>query len=89
MSKNNFNMAISPNGELSFIYDDMHAGFLEKLGVSVGDVVSRASHVEPCEGGWQADMSPIEPGVILGPFKLRQTALDEETAWLNKRLFGG
>ena len=87
MSRNNFNMAILPNGEITMIYDDMHAGFLDKLGVSVGDVVSRASHVEPCKGGWQADMSPIEPGVILGPYPLRQMALDEEVKWLNARLF--
>lgn len=83
MSKNNFNMVISPKGEITFIYDDIHAGFIEKFGGSV----SRASHVEPCAGGWQADMSPIEPGVILGPFKLRSEALAEEVKWLEARLF--
>lgn len=83
MSKKPFNIAIAPNGAMTFIYDDLHAPFIEKH----GGVVSRASHVEPCEGGWQADMGPIEAGVILGPFKLRQDALDAETAWLSERLF--
>lgn len=88
MSKNSFNMAISPKGEITLIYGDQHAGFLDKLGVRVDEVVSRASNVEPGQGGWIADMSPIEKGVVLGPFRLRQEALDAEVAWLNKKLFG-
>lgn len=77
-------MAISPSGEISFIYADEHAPFIEKMG---GAVISRVSHVEPCLGGWQADMSPVEPGVVLGPYRLRQEALDAEKSWLEKRLF--
>ena len=50
--------------------------------------IKRASHVEPTENGlWTADMSPIEAGVILGPFEKRSEALEAEQIWLNKRLF--
>lgn len=82
MKPNNFKMVISPKGEIQFIYDDLHASFIEKH----GGVVSRASHVEPCTGGWQADMSPVG-GPVLGPYPLRQTALDEEVKWLQAKLF--
>lgn len=84
MSRKSFNISISPNGSVTMIYSDDHVGFLDKLGAPV---VTRASFVEPAEGGWTADMSPIAKGVILGPYKLRQEALDAEAAWLNKRLF--
>ena len=47
----------------------------------------RASHVEPCADGWQADMAPMG-GPILGPYALRQTALKAEVAWLEKHLTG-
>jgi hypothetical protein len=44
--------------------------------------IVRASHVEPdAKGYWTADMSPVE-GPLLGPFALRQDALDAEVAWL-------
>ena len=85
MSKNNFNMAISPSGEITMIYADFHAPFIEKVG---GATVARASFVEPCSGGWSADMSPLAKGVVLGPFRLRQEALDAEERWINEHLFG-
>lgn len=44
--------------------------------------IARASHVEPnAKGYWTADMSPVA-GPLLGPFALRQDALDAEVAWL-------
>ncbi len=43
--------------------------------------IRRASHVEPCEGGWSADLSPVD-GPTLGPFDLRVTALAAEAKWL-------
>jgi hypothetical protein len=43
--------------------------------------VRRASHVEPAEGGWTADMSPVG-GPVLGPYRLRGEALAAEVRWL-------
>jgi hypothetical protein len=68
---------------MSFIYDDRLAGLCEE-----GDsVTQRASHVEPADGGgWTADMSPVN-GPVLGPFRLREEALDAEVEWLRKEMF--
>jgi hypothetical protein len=49
--------------------------------------IARASHVEPTEDAqWTADMEPLG-GPILGPFALRQEALDAEVAWIEQKLF--
>ncbi len=82
-TKRNFTAAVGTNGEVTLIYDDQLVPLIERLGAEV----TRASHVEPCPSGWQADMSPIEPGVVLGPYKLRSEALDAEQAWLKSKLF--
>ena len=81
--KDEFSIAIKPDGTMSFIYDDRLAGLCEE-----GDAhTTRASHVEPAaEGGWSADMAPVN-GPILGPFRLREDALAAEVAWLNEHLF--
>ena len=75
------NFFISPDdGEVSMIYDER---FL--LPQSQGEIVTikRASHVEPTKDGqWTADMSPVSPGVILGPFAKRSEALQAERDWL-------
>jgi hypothetical protein len=68
---------ISPQGEIRYIYNDALLG-LAGLGKST---VKRASHVEPCEGGWQADLGPVD-GPILGPFETRGEALQHEVDWL-------
>lgn len=70
-------------GNLLFIYSDELATILSNLGpIST----TRASHVEPgLDGKWYADMSPVG-GPMLGPFDLRQTALDEEVDWLKENL---
>ncbi len=68
---------ISQNGQLRFIYNDDLLGLTE-LGETT---VQRASHVEPCDGGWSADMSPVD-GPTLGPFKTRSEALQHEVDWL-------
>lgn len=65
------------NGHVQFVYDDALADLLD---TGTADV-RRVSHVEPAPGGWTADMSPVD-GPVLGPFALRQTALDAERAWL-------
>jgi len=68
------------DGHLRFVYDDAVAELLDEGTVAV----CRVSHVEPAEGGgWTADMSPVD-GPVLGPFQLRQQALDAERAWLTK-----
>lgn len=74
-------LSIGPDGKLRFLWDDTLAPFL-----SLGQAdVHRASHVEPIqtETGpqWIADLAPMN-GPVLGPFPLRQEALDAENAWL-------
>jgi len=77
-----FTIAVAPDGELSFIYDDALAALIEE-----GDATtSRASYVEPAMGGWTADLAPVN-GPVLGPFHLRQEALDAEREWLDEHLF--
>jgi hypothetical protein len=67
------------NGKMSFIYDDQLADL-----ISEGDSkIERVSNVEPAEGGWVAFMND---GTKLGPFKLRQEALDAEIAYIQERL---
>jgi len=68
---------ISKTGQLRFIYSDDLLGLVEQGSA----VVRRASHVEPCVGGWSADMSPVD-GPTLGPFKTRSEALQHEVEWL-------
>ena len=68
---------ISPRGEIRYIYNDDLLG-LANLGQST---VKRASHVEPCDGGWQADLGPVN-GPVLGPFETRGEALQQEVDWL-------
>lgn len=88
-----FAFVVSPHGAVTTIYDDAHADFYAQ-----GEAeVARASHVEPALfGGWIADMTPAIQryqlacdNPILGPFLLRQDALDAETDWLRNKLFGG
>jgi hypothetical protein len=72
---------IRPNGIMQFIYNDALTAMLDH-----GDAnIRRASHVEPCGTKWTADLQPVN-GPVLGPFTLRQEALDAEIEWLNKNL---
>ena len=69
---------ISPNGSLSFVWDDQLQPFCD-LG---RPAISRASHVEPTAVGlWTADLGP-SCGPVLGPFTLRAAALEAERDWL-------
>lgn len=80
-----FIFSIAPNGKITAIYDDRIADFL----ASGKTTITRASQVEPHpDGGWIADMSPSGEDVILGPFPLRQQALDAECEFLKAKLFG-
>lgn len=72
-------LQVGTDGSVDFIYNDAAVEILEE-GEST---VVRASHVEPCAGGWSADMGP-SGGPVLGPFRTRQQALDEEVEWLKQ-----
>jgi hypothetical protein len=77
-------LKIEPDGSASTIYaDEMSELFAEGT-----TKISRASHVEPDPNGsgWIADMSPVQ-GPVLGPFDLRQQALDAEVEYLKINLF--
>jgi hypothetical protein len=78
---------VEVDGTVSFIYSDKLASLARRL----GDVrTQRASHVEPTsDSKWTADMSPIEPGVVLGPFDTKDEALGAEVSWLLARLANG
>ena len=74
-------MIIATPPKMQFVYNDKLRSLLE-LGQAG---VLRASHVEPQGINWIADLSPVN-GPVLGPFELRQDALDAEVAWLTERL---
>lgn len=72
------NIIVKPGGRIELIYTD-DLNFLLSEGQAR---IERASHVEPdARGQWYADLSPVQ-GPVLGPFTLRQQALDAEVAWL-------
>lgn len=72
--------------KMVFIYKDSMIPLLE---IGKADV-KRASHVEPKENNgkieWTADLSPIIPGKVLGPFNTREEALSAEVEWLEDNL---
>ena len=75
---------IDEDGTTQHIYDDMLAGLLEGE-----ERTLRASHVEPCSGGWTADMRPVGGPVLTDdgkPFSTRKAALDAEIAWLDAEM---
>jgi hypothetical protein len=73
-------LSFNDNGEVQSIYNEELE--LEELGDST---IKRASHVEPCDGGWSADLSPIG-GPVLGPFTKRSEALKAEHKYINDML---
>ena len=77
---------IEPDGSVRYIWTDDLAG----LAACGNARITRASHVEPdAEGRWTADMGPVSPGTVLGPFRLRGEALEAEIAWLESWLGRG
>ena len=82
MNSPSFKLLIKADGEITAIYSDRLAEFFAEGKAET----TRASHVEPKGTEWTADMSPLG-GPILGPFALRQEALDAEVRWLEEKLF--
>ena len=79
----NFTIAVAPEGEVTMIYSDSLVELMDQGEVTV----TRASHVEPgLNGGWLADMAPSN-GPLLGPYRLRDEALQAEVEWLERKLF--
>lgn len=76
--------AAESDGSLLAIYNDELADLMDEGSATV----TRASHVEPNPNGagWIADMAPLS-GPVLGPFRLRQEALDAEVEWIKNRIF--
>ncbi|MGA2256175.1 MAG: hypothetical protein ABSG53_16120 [Thermoguttaceae bacterium] len=73
-------ISVTPQGDTVFIYnEDFDASFLECT------TIARASHVEPCEGEWSADMSPVG-GPVLSGFTKRSQALAAEVTWLEENV---
>ena len=69
---------IDRDGNLKTIYSDDAADLIALVGEAT---ITRASHVEPGNGGWMVDMAPVG-GPTFGPFALRADALAAEVAWL-------
>lgn len=68
---------VEPGGEVRCLYEEDID--LAALGMVF---ITRASHVEPDEGGgWWANLKTVN-GPILGPFAVRSDALRSEKDWL-------
>lgn len=80
MPEETVTLTLDDRGRLQAIYDDSLFPLLE-----LGDaVITRASRVEPAEGGgWCADMEPSS-GPLLGPFPLHSEAIRAEVEWLRE-----
>jgi len=63
--------------QIRFIYNDNLSGLMDQGKTEI----KRASHVEPENGKWVADLSPVK-GPKLGPFDRRSEALEAEVDWL-------
>jgi hypothetical protein len=78
----------SRGGVMRFIYSDALAPLVAEMTPREGDaqVLRRVSNVEPtADGRWTADMRLFDGGPVLGPFTLRQDALDAEVAYLHAK----
>lgn len=74
-------LSFNNEGQMKTLYNEnIELEALGKLNIK------RASHVEPTNDGlWTADLTPIG-GPILGPFKKRSIALEEEVNWINNNI---
>ena len=73
-------LTIDEDGGARCIYSDDLADYFAETGATI----RRASSVEPCEGGWNVDLSPVGGPSNIGPFKLREDALKYEVEWLEE-----
>lgn len=70
-------VTVLADGDLLFLWDDRLQPLLD-----VGSaVIRRVGRVEPAKTEWVADLSPVR-GPVLGPFRLRDEALQAEREWL-------
>jgi hypothetical protein len=69
-------LVVKPNGDVRCVYaEDIDLHQLGPLSIR------RGSAVEPANGKWTADLSPVN-GPTLGPFTTRTEALAAEVEWL-------
>ena len=74
--------------EIQIVISEDHIRFIHQddfaEAMQVGESTTRrASHVEPNQNGWNADLRPVN-GPVLGPFARRDAALRAETEWLRE-----
>jgi hypothetical protein len=82
-------ITIKRDGSAQFIHDDRLNGLLHQ-----GEAhIKRASFVEPGDPSKGQDplkwYASIVTGPVLGPFVIRQEALDAEVTWLNEHVLTG
>ena len=76
---------VSTTGTLKFIHSDSMQSLVDLDPRPFSHKVRRASHVEPSDGGWTADLSPVG-GPVLGPYRERKDALAAEVDWIERNV---
>ena len=79
MNKQKLELSIGLDGIVRFVYSDDLRPLLD-LGEAT---IRRASSVEPSGTEWVVDLSQ-SGGPLLGPFELREKALEAEAIWLKE-----
>lgn len=80
MKRQRLELSIEADGRIKAIYSDDLRPLLD-LGEAT---IRRASSVEPCGTEWVVDLSSVGGPAELGPFKLREKALEAEVEWLKR-----
>jgi len=80
-----FNVSVSPDGKISFIYSDE----LRKALAGLGPVVTkRAGNVEPGVDGWGVELVEEFGSQTAGPFVNRSDAIAAEVRMVESALHG-